>query len=70
MVAVPLLSVAEPREFPMELSRTDTVPVALGGLTASISVTIWPKVAGFGEAERVTVTLGGFTTSVTAAEVL
>jgi hypothetical protein len=70
MVALPLLSVAEPRELPAGLSRTDTVPVALAGLTAIVRVTVWPETAGFGLAERVTVTIGGVTVSTTAAEVL
>lgn len=70
MVALPLLSVAGPREFPVALSKTDTVPVALAGLTANVRVTVWPKVAGLGKAERVTVALGGVTISVTGADVL
>jgi hypothetical protein len=54
----------------VELSRTDTVPVALEGLTVTVRVTVWPNGAGLGEADRITVTTGGFTTSVAAADVL
>jgi hypothetical protein len=70
MVALPLLRAAGPKALPVELSRTDTVPVALEGLTVTVRVTVWPNGAGLGEADRITVTTGGFTTSVAAADVL
>jgi hypothetical protein len=69
MVAIPLLSATGPRVAPVRLSRIDAVPVALAGLTVTVSVTVCAKGAGFGVAARATVR-PPFTTPVTVADVL
>jgi hypothetical protein len=51
-------------------SRKVTVPVAVAGVTVAVSVTAWPGLAGFGEADRVVVVALRPTVSVTAEDVL
>src|ERR1019366_3160811 len=51
-------------------SRKVTVPVAVAGVTVTVSVTVWPGLAGFGEAGRVVVVALRPTVSVTAEDVL
>jgi hypothetical protein len=60
-VAVPLARVPVPRV--VVPSRKVTVPVGTeledGAATVAVSVTVWPLVAGFGDAERVVVVATG-----------